>query len=200
MRQKPERTIKRTLSNVFGALGYLFGALQWFWAVMLYFSVVQPFILFISSRDSGQASQVPSFTFTLPGPVQVAIIIIVVVVMIALTIYMLIKIPMNIVKTSNKAVHRTTATMVPMVIKAQHKKDTPKVRVKMAAKLIIWAKAAVITVPVVLTVASGLLGKQSIDYSIAVIIGCGLACFSVVFFAVQYAVAGLLRVKISELW
>lgn len=200
MRQKPERSIKRTISNAFGALGYLFGALQWFWAVMLYFSVVQPFILFISSRDSGAASQAPSFTFTLPGPVQAAIIIIVVVVMIALTIYMLIKIPMNIVKTSNKAVHKTTATMVPMVIKAQHKKDTPKARVKMASKLVIAVKALLVTIPVVLTVASGLLGKQSIDYSIAVIIGCGLACFSVAFFAVQYAAAGLFRIKLSDLW
>ncbi|HTJ73055.1 MAG TPA: hypothetical protein VL481_00500 [Verrucomicrobiae bacterium] len=200
MRQKPERTIKKTISNGFGALGYLFCALQWFWAVMLYFSVVQPFILFISSRDSGQVNQAPSFTFTLPAPVQIAIIIIVVVAMIVLTIYMLIKIPMNIVKTSNKAVHKTTATMVPMVIKAQHKKDTPKARVKIASKLIIAVKALVVMVPVVLTVASGLLGKQSIDYSIAVIIGCGLACFSIVFFAVQYAAASMLRVKISDLW
>jgi hypothetical protein len=45
-----------------------------------------------------------------------------------------------------------------------------------------------------------LLEKQSLDYSIVMTIGWVLACLGVVFFAIQYAIAGLFHVKMSDLW
>jgi hypothetical protein len=90
--------------------------------------------------------------------------------------------------------------VVPVIIKTQHQPDTKKARAKITWKLIITLKLVLVIVPVLLTAASGLLEKQSIDYSIAMVLGCGLACFSLLFFVIQYALAGLLRTKIARLW
>jgi hypothetical protein len=200
MEQKTEHIIRKNFSNFFGSFGYLFCFLQWLWVVMLYFSVVQSATLLISPNADKQVEQSPSFTFALPDSSEIIILVIVMTVMIAVTIYVLIKIPMSIVKTSNKIVHKTAETMTPIVIKAQHKKDTKRFHAKITSTLMLAIKLLLVVAPVMLTVASGLLEKQSIDYSIAMLIGGGLACFSAVFFAIQYSLANLLHVKASDLW
>lgn len=200
MEQKTKRNPKRGVANFFGALGYFFGFLQWFWVVLLYFSVIQSVTLFVSPSADKPVTPPPIPAFTLPNSVEMIIVGITVVVMVAVTIYALIKIPMSIVKTSNKVVHKTAQTMTPIVIKAQHKKDTKKLRIKLTVRLILMLKLLLVIVPIGLTAASIWLDKQSVDYSIALVIGCGLACVSAIFFVLQYTVAGTLRVKLRELW
>lgn len=199
MKQSSGRTLKKGIANVFGSLGYLCCFLQWFWVVMLYFSVIQAVTLLVAPTADKQVEQVPHFTFTLLGPLEMVILIAITVIMIALTIYAFIKVPMDIVKGGNKVVHKTTEAMVPIVIKSQHKKDTKKNRALITPKLILLIKLLLVTIPLALTIASRLLEKPSIDYSIAMVIGCGFAGFSVVLFAIQYILAILLRVKASEL-
>lgn len=125
---------------------------------------------------------------------------IVVAIMVAITIYAFVKIPIGIVKTGNKIVHRTAETMTPVVIKAQHKKDTKKFHARITTKLTLAIKSLLIVIPVALTAASGLLEKQSMDYSIVMTVGWVLACLGVAFFVIQYALADLFRVKTSDLW
>jgi hypothetical protein len=125
---------------------------------------------------------------------------VVVIVMVAITIYALISVPKSIIKTSNKMVHKTADTVTPLVIKAQHKQDTKTLRMKISSRLTFAIKVLLVLIPIALTAASGLLVDQPIDHSIAMIAGYGLASFSVVFFAVQYGLAKLLRVKLLELW
>lgn len=167
---------------------------------MLYFSVIQSIPLLVPPSTNQQVEQFPIFTFTLPSQLEVIILAVVVITMTAVTIYILIKIPTTIIKTSNKAVRSTAKTMAPTIIKAQHKKDTNKLRIKITARLVFAIKISLILIPVILTAASGLLENLSIDYPIATIIGYGLAGFSAVFFALQYGLARLLDVKISDLW
>ena len=200
MKQRTERNAKKNTANFFGSFGYLLCSLQWFWVVMLYFSVIQSMALLVSPHAGKQVEQPPGFTFALPGPLEAIILTIVAATMVGVTLYALIKIPMSIVKTGNKVVRTTAETVAPMVINVQHKKDTKKFHAKITSRLILAIKLLLIIIPLAFTMASGLLEKQSIDYSIAMIIGCGLACFSTVFFAVQYASARLLHVKISDLW
>ncbi|HSW77703.1 MAG TPA: hypothetical protein VLG36_02810 [Candidatus Chromulinivoraceae bacterium] len=200
MEQKSKRNPKRGIANFFGALGYFFGFLQWFWAVLLYFSVIQSVTLFVSPNADKPVVSSPVPAFTLPNSVEMIILGVTVVVMVAVTIYALIKIPVSIVKTGNKVVHKTAQTMTPIVMKTQHKKDTKKFRDKLTTRLIFAIKLLLIIIPVILTSASGWLEKQSVDYSIALVVGCGLAALSIVFFTLQYAVAGVLRVKIRDLW
>jgi hypothetical protein len=200
MEQNVRRNAKRSVANFFGAFGYFFGFLQWFWVVMLYFSVIQSVTLFVMPKASDHIEQPHVLAFTLPNSVEVVILVITVAIMLSVMLYVLIKIPMSIVKTGNKVVHKTAETMTPMVLRTQHKQETKKFRDMITSKLILAIKLLLILIPIALTVSSGLLQKQSIDYAIALIIGCGLACFSVIFFAIQYTAAGLLRVKLRDLW
>lgn len=200
MKQKAGHSIKKRVTNAFGFFGYLLCFLQWFWAVILYLSVIQSAVLFVSPRANEPIEQPHHVAVTPPSSSEMIIAVIVVVVMVAITIYALFKIPIGIVKTGNKVVHKTAETMAPMVIRAQHKKDTKRVHAKITSKLILAIKLLLIVIPVVLTAASGLLEKQPLDYSIVMTIGWTLACLSVVFFAIQYVLARLLHVKTSDLW
>jgi hypothetical protein len=199
MNQRTERSVKKNIANFFGSFGYLLCFLQWFWAIMLYFSVVQSVTLLVSSNASKPIEQ-PHGSFALPGSLEIIILAIITTIMVILTIYALIKMPMGIVKTSNKIVHNTAETMAPIVIKAQHKKDTKKIHAKITARLTLVIKSLLVIVPILLTAASGLLEKQSLDYSISLIIGCSLACLVIIFFTIQYTLASLLHVKMSDLW
>jgi len=167
---------------------------------MLYFSVVQSIALLIAPGTRHQAEPSHGFTFTLPDTPKIIIAAVIITITIVMTIYLLVRIPMNIVKTGNKIVHKTAETMAPIVIKVQHKKDTKKLHARLTSKLILAIKLLLVVIPIALTAASGLLEKQSIDYPIAIVVGCGLAGFSVAFFAFQYVLAGLLRVKMPGLW
>lgn len=200
MQQKPKRNFKKSLVNAFGSFGYFFGLLEWFWVVMLYFSVLKAFTLLVSPNTSQPVEQHASFTFTPPSPIESIIIAVITVVMVLVSVYVLIKMPSNMVKAGSKAVHRTTDAMVPLVVKARHVPDTKKSRAKITAKLIVGVKLLLVIIPVGLTAGSGLLEKQSVDYSIAMVVGCALAAMSLFFFAVQYLLAVLLRVKTSQIW
>jgi len=200
MKQTPKRNIKKDITNAFGSLGYFFSILLWFWAVMLYFSLIQSATLFVAPDANEQVEQQSSYVLSPPGPLEVVLLVVIVIVMIAVTIYALVKIPRSIAKAGNKVVHRTTEAVVPVIIRSQRQKDTKKVRGRITTKVIVALKLLLILIPVGLTVGSGLLEKPSIDYTIAMIIGCGLAGIGVFFFAAQYVLAGLLRIKVSELW
>lgn len=201
MSQKTERNVKEGIANAFGSFGYLSCFLQWFWAVMLYLGPIQSLALFTSSSADEQVEQPTglTFIFILPDPLETIILVTVVAIMVVVMIYALVTMPKSIVKTSDKIVRKTAETLAPFAIKAQHKQDTKRLRITMTSKLALAIKVLLIVIPVVLAAISGLLEKQTIDYSIVMIIGYGLACLSIAFFAIQYALATLLHVKISDL-
>lgn len=200
MKQKPERNFKKSFTNAFGSLGYFFGFLEWFWAVMLYFSVLKAFTLFVSPSADRPIEQPINVSFTPPSPIEGVIIAVITVVMVLVSTYVLIKMPSNMVKTSNKVVRKTTDSVAPLIMRAQHAPDTKKARAKITAKLMVGIKLLLIVIPVGLTAGSGLLEKQSVDYSIAMVVGCTLAIFSLFFFAVQYLLAAIFRLKMSQIW
>jgi hypothetical protein len=201
MEQKTEHRAKRkAIANFFGGLGYFFCFLQWFWAVALYFSVIQSVILFVAPSAESPVERSPVLAFELPSAVSMIILAITVVVMVIITVYVLVKMPIGIAKTGNKAVHQAAKTVTPVIIKAQHKKDTRRFREKIEAEVMLLIKLSLVVIPVVLAAVSGLLGQQSVSYSIALIVGGGLACLSVAPFIVQYGLAGVFRIKLKDLW
>lgn len=200
MKQKSKRRLKKGITNTLGALGYLSCFLQWLWSAMLYSSVALPVIVLLAPPAREQAQPAPSFTFALPSLLETIIVAAVVIVMVALTAYALVKMPLTIAKTSRKAVHKTTEKIVPLAIKAQHKKDTKRLRALLTARVVVILKALIVIIPVALTASSGWLEELPLSYSIGIVVGGILAGFSVGLFAVQYLAAGLLRVKLSELW
>jgi hypothetical protein len=200
MERKTWRNVKRSVANFFGAFGYLFCSLQWFWAILLYSSAIQSVILLIAPNADSHIEHPAKPVFALPSSVEVIILAIVVVVMIIVTVYVLMKIPASIVKTGNNVVYKTAETITPLVVKVQHKKDTKKFRSKIAAELMPIIKLFLVVIPVGLTFGSSLVEKQSISYSIALIVGSGLACLSVIFFSVQYMLASVFHVKLKDLF
>ena len=200
MKRKPERNLKRSTVNALGSIGYFFGFLEWFWAIMLYFSVLKAFTLFVSPSVDQPVGQHATFAFTPPSPIEGIIIAVITVAMVLLSIYVLIKMPSNVIKTSNKVVHKASDAVVPMVIKAQHKTDTKKNRRLLSARIISIMKRLLVLIPTGFIVGSGLLDKQAIDYSIALVVGCMLALLSLFFFAAQYILARLLHIEMADIW
>lgn len=196
--KSPHSKIKRVTANTFGALGYLFSTLQWFWVVMLYFSVLQAAVLFVSPSAT-PTPQPQHATITLPGPVTTIILVVITLIMTALTLYALVKLPMNIVKTSSKAVHQASHAVTPVVLQMQHKKDTKKARKKLSTRVIVWLKLSLVALPILLAFGSSLLSRQFINHSVAMIISYGLACCSILFFVLQYTFAKLFRLPIEFL-
>jgi hypothetical protein len=200
MKQETKRTIKKGIANTFGSFGYLFDFLQWIWVGALYLSVIQSLSSIISSSGGEDVERPIGLSLTLPSPLTTVMVGAIVVVMLAITVYAFVSLPRSIVRASNKMVHKTARTMAPVVMKAQHKQDTKRNRIKITVKLVVALKVLLTLIPLLLTVASRLLEEQSIDYSIAMIVGCGLACLGAVCFAIEYLLAAFLRVKMSDLW
>lgn len=199
MKQKAKGKIKLKVANSFGALGYLLCLLQWFWATVLYLSVIQTVATITTPDTHPQVVQYPTPEVTLPGPVLWITVGIITVTMIAVTIYAFIKAPAGAVKVSSNAVHRTAANVAPAAIKAQHKKDTKTLRMKITPQLVLIFKLLLIIIPVGLTFASLFLKEQQVSYVIAIAIGAGLALLTTVSFTIQYILSRLFRLKANEL-
>lgn len=167
---------------------------------MLYISILQTVVKWVLPVHDQQVRQAPSFNFEMPGPLEIIIVAIVTAIMVAVTIYAIVKMPLSVVKTGNKITHTAAKTAAPMVIKAQHKKDTKKARTMLTPRLVLAAKAFLVAAPMGLTAGAGLLEEQPIDYFIALVVAGGLAVLAGAFFAFQYALAFAFRVKTSNLW
>lgn len=200
MKHETKHTVKVNIVNMLGSFGYLFGFMQWFWAVILYISVIQAIAKFFSSSNNRVVEPSSGLNFSLSGPIATIMLGIIVVTMVVLTVYVLVSLPKNIVKTSNKVVHKTAKTIAPVALRAQHKHNTKKARIKITTQLVFVLKSLLILIPFLLTIGSTLLETQSINYSIALIIGCVLATSSLILFATQYVLAKLLGVNYSYVW
>lgn len=165
---------------------------------MLYLSVMQTAVSFVTPTADTQIGNTPQIT--LPSQVEIAFAVVVTVFMVGITIYALVKLPMNVAKTGGKIVQTATSTVAPIIIKAQHKKDTKKNRMKVVPKVLLAIKALLVLIPTIATMLSFLLAELPISHSVALIIGIGLACIGVSFFAFQYLFAAVFRIKATELW
>jgi hypothetical protein len=204
MNKKKKTNIKKGVANFFGSLGYLFCALQWFWTVLLYYSLIQSLAIFISINTTNQVSKptpiVPVANNLALSSSATIVAIIITIIVIFLAIYIIIKIPSIIVKTGKKIVQKTAETTVPLVIRAQHKKDTKKFHLQLTSCIIVIIKTVLVVVPVALAFASKVLEEQAFDFSLTMYLSLWLASLSVVFFFFQYLLASLLQIKRQYLW
>jgi hypothetical protein len=120
-------------------------------------------------------------------------------VMVALTIYIIIKIPSTLIKTSKKVVQSAAENATPLILQAQNKKDTKRNHLKLTPSLVIVMKLILIIAPVLFAFGSQFIEKQAFDFFIAMYIGVLLACFSLLFFVFQYLAAGLMSVKKQDI-
>jgi len=128
------------------------------------------------------------------------ILVVVTIIMVALTIYILIKIPSTIVRTSKNIVHKTAEDATPLILRIQHKKDNKSNHLKLTPRLVLFMKIIILIAPVVLSFTSQFIDKQVIDFYIAMYASLWLACVSVIFFVFQYILASLFAIKRQDLW
>jgi len=193
--------LKKTVANFFGALGYLSCSLQWLWAVLLYASLIKMLALFFTPvADNSIVAPVSAPTSSNPNIFLIIFSAIVVITMILLTIYIFIKIPMTIIKSSKKVVHEAADNVAPILLKVQHKKDTKKNKIKLAPLLVVFLKVILITTPIVLSFMSQFIQEQTIEFYVAMYASIWLAGFSFAFFIFQYSIGGLFSIKRQDLW
>jgi len=202
---KAKNNLKKKFVNLFGVFGYLFCSLQWLWAILLYFSLIANFALFIAPSSTGQPEPVvvtdPN-TIISPGSniLMVIISIVIIVIIIAMTIYFLYKIPSTIVKTGEKIVHSGASNITPFILKAQHKAETKNNKLKLTPRLVVFIKIALVLLPVVLSYMSKFIKIQLVDLNIAMCASVCLACFSLMFFIFQYILCKVFKIKIQDLF
>lgn len=191
---------KKNVSNIFGALGYFACLMQWFWVVIIYSSLLKSAVLLVSPDADKVATRTDAVVGSGVSMPSVIFAVIVTIVVLALTIYVLIKMPSAVLKTSKKIVNETAETVAPIVLKVQHKKDTKKNHIKLTARIVIIIKTVLLVIPIVLAFLSQLLKTQMFGFNIVMFIGIWLAAFTVTFFIFQYLIAKFLLVKNQDLW
>lgn len=201
MKKITKSSLKKSLVNFVGGTGYLFCVALWLWVVLLYFSFVQTFVNFIAPTQETVVRQpVTQAVNSQPSSVVYILGIITIIIVIMLTIYLLYKVPTTIAKTSKNAVRATAATIVPIVIKAQHKPQTQKSYLKLTSSLVLVIKALIIVIPVVFTYFYQFVNNQPIDFKIAVVVSTFFACVAILMFFIQYSLALILKINKKHLW
>ena len=195
--------IKKGVTNLFGAFGYLACSMQWLWAIALNFSLVKSLALFVSPNANNPVVEptVEAVSYGNSGPnvLLIFIGIIFVVIMVALTIFILIKMPSTIVNAGKKVVHGAAENVTPLVLRAQHKKDNKKNHKKLSSQLVIILKIVLVVIPLVLAYTSKFTESKIFDFNIAMIVAIWMAGSSVIFFAVQYLLAKLFEIKKQDI-
>lgn len=192
--------MERKIANSLGAIGYFFISLQWLWALLLYSSLITGLAKIMNTETATQTAQ-PSSGIDLTASVPMIIITAVITfVMVALTLYILIKIPSTLIKSSKKVVQTAAEGAVPLILQAQNKKVTKRSRLKLTPFLIVIMKYILIFFPVILAFTSQFIEKPTFDFFISMYIGVLLACFSLLFFVFQYLVAEVMSVKKQDIW
>lgn len=200
MKKKTKISLKKWSVNCLGAVGYFFSSLQWLWVVVLYSSLVIGLAKIMSQGKTNQ-TVAPSNNIDINSNIPMIIIAAVIVfVIVVLTLYIIIKIPSTLVKTSEKAVHSAADNVAPLVLQLQRKKDTKRNHLKLTPFLIVIMKLILVFLPVALAFISQFIGKQVLDFFIAAYVSVLLACFSLLFFVFQYLVAELMSIKKKDIW
>lgn len=191
---------KRKLANFFGGLGYLFCALQWLLAALVYSSFIKSVLSTFTPTVTKPIPETPVvINLASSTPLMVGAIIITLAVVI-LSIYVFVKIPTTIVKTTKNVIHEAAETAAPVLLHVQHVKNTKPSRKKIVLRITVIIKALIIIAPLVLSFCSQFTANQTFDFSLAMYMSIWLAVLAIVSFVVQYALAGLLSVKHQDIW
>jgi len=189
----------KNVTNFFGAIGYFSCSLQWFWVILLYSSFITGLALYMNQGAENNVVESP-VVVDQGSALAMIILVVVTIIMVALTIYILIKIPSTIVRTSKNIVHKTAEDATPLILRIQHKKDNKSNHLKLTPRLVLFMKIIILIAPVVLSFTSQFIDKQVIDFYIAMYASLWLACVSVIFFVFQYILASLFAIKRQDLW
>lgn len=132
------------------------------------------------------------------SPLTAIIAAIITVAVLALTVVIALHAPVVVGKTGQKITTTAAKTVAPVITKHQ---PLPKKKQRLlTARLIALAKALLVITPLLGILPAQLLAELPLDATIILAIAGGTAVLSLIFFALQYAVARLLRTPTQALW
>lgn len=198
MNIESKHAFKKGIMNFFGSLGYFSCAIQWVWVMALYYGLFSDYLIGISTVPDDQIIQ--PVIVTLPqNTATIILTTVLAIVAIAVSVFIIIKIPSTIAKTSHKIIETTAKNTAPLVLKIQHKKINKKNKLKLTPKIMLLVKSLIVIMPIILTLTSRFIEKQFISYDIAIIASLFLASISVVFIAIQYTLLKIFNISKSEI-
>lgn len=197
--EQPKLVYKKFAVNLFGLLGYCVVSLQLLIVMMAYFKPIQT-LLYSSIPEPQPASPVLLEQTSEPSALSIILGLLIVVAMVGLTIYVFLKTPMVIAKTSKKIVNKTTDTATPFILHVQKKKDTKKNRQKLSVNLIIGIKLVLVIAPLLAVSLSPLLVEAYLDTAVALVASVSLASLSLACFVIQYVLMFVLKLDRKYFW
>lgn len=194
--QKTQRYPSTTAANIAGTLGYLSVLLQWTWTLLL---LCYPLLASDHSILFPQHPVHPVHTENqalATSPIGIFAALIVTAFILVLTVLVLTKLPRAIGKRGSQITQQTANVVVPIMVR--HKPLSKAKRRKLSYRIILTVKLLAIVLPLV-----GLIFAQPVKpltSSVMWIVGLYCALWSVLYFAVQLAVAVICKVDRSRLW
>ena len=195
---KTKFNFKQALANFFGGLGYFVTSFAWLWVFVVYSNYILDFLNNITPEQETttkvveQASIGASADSGVILPILAALITIAIIV---LTIFVIIKIPSTIVKTSKKVVYETAENVAPLVLKVQKKPDTKRRRVKLTKKIVMILKVLFIFLPLIAVILYKFVPSQELQFSIAIIVSVILNILGIIAFVAQYLLTYIFKLK-----
>lgn len=190
--------MKRRFVNLFGALSYLAIILEWMWLFILYIPLLLKYHVFDWTLP--KASSTPSeqfhFTFALPSVFTLVIASIVTALVIVITLYILIKIPIEAVKKSHALTTEASEKVVPVL--THHKHISKKQKIELSARIIFYTKLVLIVIAVCTLLPTQFI-QTGLPSSIGLFIGIILALFAALTLGLQIILARLLHVPTEQL-
>lgn len=187
MNNSKKTNFKQKFSNFFGSLGYLSCATQWLWAILLYYNYIIGVVSFITPSPVVEVVKTQPLVGQSLNPIYFIFGSIILITMVALAIFVIIKMPSVVAKTSQKFVHKSADSVVPTLLHIQNKKDTKKNKIKLSFGLVLAIKIFLTIAPVVASFLSQFIDNQTFNFDIAMYVGLFLAGLSLIFFGIQYA-------------
>lgn len=196
MTKTSERSSKP--SNFFGGLGYISIIGQWLWTIALVLPTLlenESFKQFILP-DQSKPSQSPVTVFDENSLFMIIVAAAVTVIVLLVTIVILVRLPIALVRTSQKTVTTAADAIIPTI--THHKPLSKKKRAVLTARIRLYIKLALSIIPLLplLFISSGSVG---LDPWIALLIGAILAIGSLLWFSIQYGSAKLLKQPFENL-
>lgn len=179
-----------------GALGYVSCTLQWLWLGILFLPS-----LLDSQKDlllPSAAEPLPAATFDFGGSslLMTGVGIAVTLIVLVISVVILARLPLSIAKTGNKATRGAAEVVLPIV--SHHKKLPAKKRRQLAVWIAKVVKLALVIAPVKL-LAITFLFEAPLPQDLIFMIGSILAISSIIWFSLEYLVAGWLKVPADRI-
>ena len=195
-----DRTMRRRITNIFGAIGYLFLLLQWMWALIFGLApvVTNPAFhdLFLpqgqSTVERPQKQRQP-----LPGPVQLAILLASIAFSVGIALYAIISVPRAVGRIGQKVTRKAAAKAVPTL--TSHKKISKKRQQHLIERITWGIKAAAVILPAIVL---AIPPHQSInlDHDASIVFGGLIALLAASSFVVQFLLAKIWRINSRLVW